>query len=82
MRVLVSSLTIGKGLDFFFDPGKEILVANSCGEVKDIITLLSEEKAKQIGQAALEKVLAKHTYTHRAEELDKIFALEFSAAKV
>ncbi|WP_207497096.1 CgeB family protein [Aridibaculum aurantiacum] len=70
------------GIDFFFEPGKEILVATSGDDVRDIISHLTEEKAKEIGQAALKKVLEKHTYTHRAEELDKIFAREFTTAGV
>lgn len=66
------------GIDFFFEPGKEILVANSGDEVKDILSFLTIEKAREIGQAALKKVLAKHTYKHRAEELDEIFKREFA----
>jgi spore maturation protein CgeB len=69
------------GIDFFFEPGKEILVANSGDEVKELLSGLTEEKAKAIGEAALIKVLAKHTYTHRAEELDSILRKEFSLAK-
>jgi spore maturation protein CgeB len=67
-----------EGIDFFFEPGKEILVAKSGEEVKEILAGLTEEKAKQIGNAALIKVLSRHTYTHRAAELDKILEKEFS----
>lgn len=69
------------GIDYFFEPDKEILVANSGDEVKEILFNLTEEKAKAIGDAALQKVLAKHTYTHRAEELDTILQKEFSLSK-
>jgi spore maturation protein CgeB len=68
------------GIDFFFEPGKEILVAGSGEEVKQILSSLTEEKAKQIGEAALKKVLQKHTYRHRAVELDKILEEELSPA--
>jgi len=61
-----------KGIDFFFEPGKEILVAESGEAVKEILTSLTTEKAAEIGNAAREKVLARHTYTNRAAELDKI----------
>ncbi len=67
-----------KGIDFFFEPGKEILVARNGNEVKTILSSLTDEKARAIGNAALEKVLSKHTYTHRAAELDKILQTEFS----
>jgi spore maturation protein CgeB len=69
------------GIDFFFEPGKEILVAKSGEDVKEILYGLTEEKAKEIGQAALKKVLDKHTYAHRAIELEKIFKNELSLTK-
>ena len=69
------------GIDFFFEPEKEILVASSGAEVKEILSSLTEEKAKAIGQAALKKVLEKHTYSHRAAELDKILKKELRGEK-
>ena len=66
------------GIEFFFEPGKEILVAKTGEEVKEILSALSPELAKKIGQASLKKVLDKHTYTHRATELDSILKKEFS----
>lgn len=66
------------GIDYFFEPGTEILVARSGDEVKEILTSLTEKKAQEVGQAALKKVLAKHTYQHRAIELDQILKQEFS----
>jgi spore maturation protein CgeB len=66
------------GIDYFFEPGKEILVAKNGVEVKGILSSLTEEKAKEIGRAALRKVLDKHTYAHRAIELDKILKRELS----
>jgi spore maturation protein CgeB len=69
------------GIDFFFEPGKEILVAKSGDEVKEILSGLTTEKAKEVGKAALKKVLEKHTYAHRSIELDKILKNEFSLTK-
>jgi spore maturation protein CgeB len=69
------------GIDHFFEPGKEILVANNGEEVKQILSNLTQERAREIGQAALKKVLASHTYTHRAAELDKILQQEFAGSK-
>jgi spore maturation protein CgeB len=69
------------GIDFFFDPGKEILVAKSGEEVKEILSSLTKEKAQEIGQAALKKVLEKHTYQHRAAELDQILKRELTLEK-
>lgn len=70
------------GIDFFFEPGEEILVAESGEAVKEILITLTEERARQVGQAALKKVLAKHTYAHRATELDKILKRELAQEKL
>jgi spore maturation protein CgeB len=69
------------GIDTFFEPGKEILVAKSGNEVASLLSSLTDEKARQIGQAALKKVREKHTYTHRAAELDTILSKAFAAEK-
>jgi len=61
-----------EGIDFFFEPGKEILVARDGAEVAAILAELTAEKAKAIGQAAYEKVLSAHTYSHRVEQLEAL----------
>ncbi|GAB2762905.1 CgeB family protein [Salinimicrobium soli] len=63
-----------KGIESFFEPGKEILVAKSGQEVTDILAGLTSQKAKAIGKAAYKKVLAEHTYEHRAELLEKVIS--------
>ena len=68
------------GIDFFFEPEEEILVARSGEEVKEILAGLSSERAKKIGLAAKSKVLAKHTYANRAVELDSILERYLTAA--
>ena len=67
-----------EGIEYFFEPGKEILVARNGHEVKDILSSLSFEEAQEIGNAAMRKVLEKHTYTHRAVTLEKILVKKFS----
>jgi spore maturation protein CgeB len=69
------------GIDFFFEPEKEILVAKTGADVQDLLSSVSDEKAREIGLAALKKVLSKHTYTHRAAELDQILKRELSVSK-
>jgi spore maturation protein CgeB len=66
------------GIDFFFEPGEEILVAESGDDVKKILSTLTNEEARRIGNAALNKVRARHTYTHRAAELDKLLHSSFT----
>lgn len=65
------------GIDYFFEPGKEILVAGSGDEVAKILSGLSAEEAKAIGEAAKDRVLQHHTYAHRAKDADKLFKAHF-----
>lgn len=69
-----------EGIDFFFEPGKEILVAKNGDEVTEILKTLTPEKARKIGDAAYKKVLSAHTYNHRAELLQSVFNKSLSAA--
>ncbi|GAA4439860.1 glycosyltransferase [Pontibacter saemangeumensis] len=61
-----------EGIDFFFEPGQEILVARDGAEVAAILADLTAEKAKKIGDSAYAKVLSAHTYSHRAAQLEKL----------
>lgn len=60
------------GIDFFFEPEKEILVARDGVEVAEHMASLTDERAREIGDAALKRVLAQHTYAQRAEQLDRL----------
>jgi spore maturation protein CgeB len=59
-----------EGLELFFEPGVEILVARSGEEVMAIMGQLSRSEALAIGKAAYRRALAHHTYDHRAAEFD------------
>jgi spore maturation protein CgeB len=59
------------GLDEFFEPGREILVARSTEDVLAALDL-GPERLARIGRAARERVLAEHTADRRAEELVRI----------
>ena len=61
------------GVSFFFEPEKEILVAANAEQVIEILNSLSTKEAKEIGRHALKRAINYHTYSHRAEELAKIF---------
>jgi spore maturation protein CgeB len=63
-----------EGIDFFFQPGTEILVARDGEEVARLLAELTSGQARAIGQAAYQKVLAAHTYGHRADQLEKVLA--------
>lgn len=60
------------GIDQFLKPGEEVLVARDGTDVLDIMAGLSEERAAEIGQAALARVLADHTYEQRAVLVDEL----------
>lgn len=62
-----------EGIPQFFAPDLEILVARDGHDVSDILDSLTTERAGEIGAAALRRVLAEHTYDHRAEEADRVF---------
>jgi spore maturation protein CgeB len=56
------------GLDAFFEPGREILLAHDAASALAALDLSDAELAA-IGRAGRERVLAEHTSEHRAAEL-------------
>lgn len=60
-----------EGLDAFFLPDKEILVARSAAEVLQHLEAVDEDRRAEIGAAARARVLAEHTAEHRADELEE-----------
>jgi spore maturation protein CgeB len=65
-----------QGLNQFFEPGRELLVAESGEQVIEALAR-SPQDLRRIGRAARERVLAAHTAEHRSREL--IGALEAAA---
>ena len=61
-----------EGIEEFFAPDEEVLVARNGDEVAAHVTALTPEHARKIGRAAYRRVLAEHTYAHRAVQFDKI----------
>ncbi len=59
------------GLESFFAPGFEILVAHAASEVLRILKNTPEDVRLQIGERARRRVLGMHTGYHRAEELER-----------
>lgn len=60
------------GIESFLEPGREVLVARDGAAVAALLAGLSAERAARIGRAALQRVLAEHTYAHRAREVERI----------
>jgi spore maturation protein CgeB len=61
-----------EGIELFLIPDKEVLVARDGIDVAEAIGSLSPERAMEIGQAALRRVLAEHTYDQRAAALHRL----------
>jgi spore maturation protein CgeB len=57
------------GLDAFFEPGAEILVAHDADDVRRHLELADDER-RAIGERARARVLRDHTADRRAEELE------------
>lgn len=64
------------GIEMFLEPGREVLVARDGAEVADHLRELTPERARRIGEAALRRVLAEHTYAHRAAQVETVLSLE------
>ena len=60
------------GIERFFEPGREIVVADGPQDIVRALTLVDEDERRAIGEAARRRVLAEHTAAHRAEELEQI----------
>lgn len=58
------------GLEAFFTPGKEILLARNAADVLGYLRDMPEAERRQIGRRALDRVLRSHTATHRATALE------------
>ena len=61
-----------EGVENFFEPGKEWLVARDAGEVAALLESLTPDRAAAIGEAARRRVLAEHTYAHRAALVEQL----------
>jgi len=62
-----------EGIELFLAPDQEVLVARDGQDVADHLAALTGERARAIGQAALRRVLAEHTYDLRGAQVDALF---------
>jgi spore maturation protein CgeB len=71
------------GIEEFFTPGREILIAESGEEVVNHLRRFSRDEAKEIGVSMRRRALAGHSYSLRARQVEAILAQASSqAAKV
>jgi spore maturation protein CgeB len=63
------------GIEMFLEPDWEVLVATDGEEVAEHLRRLTPKDARQIGRAAQRRILAEHTYAHRAAQVESILGL-------
>lgn len=68
------------GIETFFEPGCEILVARNAGEIVDLLRTVDVKLAREMGEAMRQRALLEHTYALRALQVREI--LTQSAAEV
>jgi spore maturation protein CgeB len=61
-----------RGIELFLEPDAEVLVAASGAEVAEQVAGLDPARARRIGDAARRRILAAHTYAHRALLLEAL----------
>ncbi len=66
-----------EGIELFLTPQDEVLVARDGQDVAEHVRQMTPNRAREIGQAALRRILAEHTYAHRGEQVDAIFKAAF-----
>jgi spore maturation protein CgeB len=62
------------GIEDFFEPGSEILIAGDAAGVATHLESLSPQRIGAIGRAAHRRVLAKHTYAQRAGQVESLLS--------
>jgi spore maturation protein CgeB len=63
-----------EGIAMFFEPGREILVAQNGPEVAEHLARLDRAEARRIGEAARARALAEHTYAQRVQLVEDTLA--------
>ena len=69
-----------EGIELFLEPGEEVLVAEDGAEVAALVEQLDPARARAIGEAGRRRVLAEHTYAHRAVEVERLLEAELARA--
>jgi len=64
-----------EGIELFLEPDAEVLVARDGQAVASHVEGLTLERAREIGQAARERVLREHTYAQRAEQVEDVLGV-------
>lgn len=61
-----------RGIEQFLEPDRDVLVADDTDAVVTHLRELSPARARALGESARRRVLAEHTYDHRAGEVEAV----------
>ncbi len=61
-----------EGIELFLEPGRECMAARDGLEVAEAVICLTDAGVRELGQAARRRVLAEHTYAHRAVQVEAL----------
>jgi spore maturation protein CgeB len=70
-----------EGIELFLEPEQEVLVAEDGEAVVELLSRLDPVQARAIGRAAHRRILAEHTYQHRAIQVQQILDAETTRQK-
>ena len=62
------------GIEEFFNPGCEILVARNAQDIADLLRTVDAKLAREIGEAMRERARQEHTYALRALQVREILS--------
>jgi spore maturation protein CgeB len=62
------------GIENFFEPRKEILLAASAEEISTLLRSVRQEQSRQLGAAMRARAMRDHTYRLRAHQVDEILS--------
>ncbi len=62
------------GIESFFVPDEEILIADQATDIVEILTQLPEERRRSVAAAARKRLLTTHTAEHRAKKLEEFYS--------
>jgi len=71
-----------EGIELFLEPGREVLVAADGAEVYEHLDRLGPGAGHAIGERARHRILAEHTYDHRAAQVEAVLGVEPAGARV
>ena len=60
------------GIEMFLEPGREVLVARDGEHVVEHLRALRPARQRAIGEAAQQRILASHTYSHRIQQIEAV----------